>query len=324
MSEVTTDETTEEVIEDITEEVESPEESFDMEAAMSNKRVIPTVDEESEEDETEETEEEDETEEVEIEENVEEELFTLKINGQDQDFTLEQMKLLARKSGAAEERFQEAADGRRQLEDAFKALRTNPFEFMEKMGLDPKQLTEEYLTGIYELDSMSTEQKEAYNDKQELDKLRKQGEMTRAEQEQALRNTQADKHREQYDIEFTKALETADVPKTPETVSKMARYVKQGIDTGIEITVSDAATLVAEDLFNEEQNIVGKMTPEQIKKKFGADFIKKLKNYDLNKIKDPEQGNKVTKATKTSKKGKRRAPKPKSLRDMFSSIENTL
>jgi hypothetical protein len=313
-------------------EGESTEDTFDMEEALNGDRGYGTEHDITFDDEEEESEEEESDnegdgaeEEPESAESTEEtqqpEVYILPINGEDQEFTLAELKTMASKVAGSDQRFSEAAEQRRQVEDAYKALRENPFEFMSKMGLDTRELTEKFLTKEYEIESMSPEQKEAYTNAKKV-KDYEQKELTRSEQEKELvRQAEAEKAREAYDTEFTKALEGTELPKTPETVSRMARYVKQGIDSGIEISATDAAALVAEDYYGERKKTYSKMDEGQLLRALGSDVVKKLKKYDMKKIISPESGNR---ATRQQPRAKRKAPKARSLSDMLNSIEESL
>ena len=76
------------------------------------------------------------------------EKYTLKVNGQENQYTLDELMRMASKGQGAEEKFRQAADSRRQLEDIFVSLKNDPVAVLNKMGLNTREIFEDYLSNI--------------------------------------------------------------------------------------------------------------------------------------------------------------------------------
>lgn len=315
-------ETTEEAVEETTEQVDEPtleEDDFDLEEALGGDRRFEEVNN-NEEEGTEDNPEED----VENEDTgdiKEEQKYSLKIDGEEQEFTLDQLKNMASKASGADKKFYEASEGRRKLQDVVTNMKDSPWETLQKLGHDPVKLAEDLLYEKYRLKEMSDEEREIYNIRKENEKFKQEKEMSSRQAKELELQQATESAKEQYDREFTEALHSVDIPKDANSVKRMASYVEEGLRSGVEVTASDAARLVAEDLVNEATTMLSKLEADKLESILGKDVVKKLQNHGLSKIKDPEQGNRAS-TNKVRKKSK--APSMRTISSLFSDIESTL
>jgi hypothetical protein len=288
--------------------------------------------EDTETDTDDETEEEsDETKEETEEEKDGVEKHTLKVLGEKLELTLDELKQLASKGKGADQKFHQAAESRRKIEEVFKALEENPFATLGKMGKNVKEMAEDFLMKEYELDSMTPEQKETYKMKQEFEEMkRRENETVRQTKEREAQEA-AEKARVDLEEKFTSGLTEHGLPANDVTLSKMAyhmesvlNYNKEQKNQGlpeIRVDVSKMAEMVAESLVEENKRIVNELTPEKLEQMYGKDFVKKLQKMSLKKIKSVEDGNRATKPSGTTR---RKAPSQRTISDMFKEIESSL
>lgn len=234
--------------------------------------------------------------------------FKLTINGHEEELTLEQLQSLAQKAGGADQKFMEAAKERKRIEGVLEKLKSSPFEVLQKLGLDPKDISEKYLTEIYTKESLPEEQRKLLEMQEQVKKLEKEKtDIQKAEQEKLV-SMEAEKQREKYDYEISTALEKTTLPKTPNTIARVANYLLQGLQEGIDVPVDKAVALVEEDFKTESKSLYENMEAEKLAKVLGPDLIKKLKGYDLSQINTPEDKNRVKQAIppKSNRKSKKK------------------
>jgi len=271
---------------------------------------------------TEETTEDDKPEE-EVAEKKEEPLpekITIKVDGVDREYTREQILQLASKAQNADDRYQQAADGRKKVVDMIEGAKDNTAEFLESIGINVEDFATKYLTPIIEREQMTDEERRVYDIEQENKQLKSKDEKSVKEQEKAEQARLADQYRAGYDKEITEALTEVKLPKKPIIVSRVASYLisdrqmredarKNGtLDRlGPEMSSKEAVALVKEDYNNEAKDILSSMDVQKIKEAIGEENFKKLKQADLDKITSPQDGNKLKSPTDPA--GKRKSKK---------------
>ena len=294
------------------EAVAEGEESID-EMVSENEEPSTEESEEVDTEDSDESEEEESSEEVtETPEEPAEETYKLNVYGKEIEVDKEQLIALAQKGTAADKNFNDTEKQRQELLGVINDLKdpTKLFPLLNKMGHDTRKITEDYLYEEYQKEKMTDEQKQALDYKTRAEAAeRREADGLKEKQSQELLARQ-EEIREEYDQEFSKALEEVTIPKTKESVAKMAYYMEAGLAEGTQITAKEAATLVQQDMNGYYKELVDKSTPEQLISMFGEGLGKKLSNFDLSKIKSPQDGNKVdVEKTKSTSKGKKKSPK---------------
>ena len=295
---VIAEEVSEEVTDDVTEDGEEVLDNIESE----DEEVSDESEEETVEEETDET----------PEEAKEPEKYVLKAYGKEFEVDADQLKDLAEQGLGAQQKFQQTAQEKKQLLEAMNDIR-DPNKYVEtlkKMNVPQDEIRkamEDYLIAQMEQENLSDEQKQALELKRENEALKAEKAQEVKEKEARELAAQQDKWREKYDNDFTEALSSEEIPKTAESIAKMAFYMESALKEGVEISAKDAATLVKEDMANYYKDLAEKASPEQLISIFGEKLGTKLKNYDLSKIKTPEDGNKVTTNTPNPKiKGRKK------------------
>lgn len=193
-------------------------------------------------------------------------------------------------------------------------LQNNPIQLMKEIYASNNdaliKLSEEILLEYLENEMLDPKEREYRTLKEENERLKKEREkeeLTRKEQKEL-------KIQEEYsrkvESEIIDALEMSDLPKTENTVKRIANYLIMGIDRGLNLTVSQVIPLVQEDIQNELSELIGKSDNEKLLKFLGEDKLKVIRQADLSRLKtfkntnsNSEQENKTwTKKDKPEKK----------------------
>jgi hypothetical protein len=198
---------------------------------------------------------------------------------------------------AAEER-KAAADERKKAEDLYQKFKSKPFEVMAELGLDPRTMSEEFLLEMLNEESLTPEQKKqremekklkTYEEKEvEREKSAKEQkereEMTAKERELA---DLTDKTHKEYETQFIEALEKTSLPRTPTTIRRVAEVVYQNAVKGVDISVDHALRIVEGDIRSGLSETLKGLDGDSLISFLGEDTVKKIRKYEVSKVKNP-------------------------------------
>ncbi len=217
----------------------------------------------------------------------------LKINGREMELDEPEVIRRAQLASAADEKFREAADMRKQAEQFFKTLLEDPKSVLMhpevRDRINFRALAEEYLGAELQKEMMSPEQREL----EELRQYKKQQDEARqrSEQEQMTRTQQEEMTKLQqraaaeYDKKITDVLAQSNLPKTAYTVKRVAELLHGALTKGYDLDVQTAVDMVREGYMTDVQSLVGGLEGESLVKVLGNDIIKRLRKFDLERIK---------------------------------------
>lgn len=254
--------------------------------------------------------------------------FTPKVNGRQREIELdlgndeEILKYLS-KAMAADEKFEEAASLRKNVEALVNELKSNPRGVLShpELGLDLRKFAEDILNEEIEELKKTPEQKELEKLRKELqdkdnrlkaeEEAKRQAEMARLE-EQAFK---------QFDDDITAALEKSSLPKSPYVIKRIADTMIEAVNMGYkDVTVFDIMPIVENQVSGELQNMFEIMPEEVMEKLIGQKNLTRLRKRRLaTKGKPVETAQQVKEASKSNKDGKEanKGDKPVKFKDIF-------
>lgn len=229
----------------------------------------------------------------------------LKVNGQDTELTYNDIFDRVQKEMAADQKYKKAAElektahlTQQQLQVFLEACRDNPSLFFKELGIDERAHAENILAGLIqkEVDPETWElkQKAAEYDswKAKQAKEEKAREVAQAKKIQAEMAEQA---RVQIEQDILGALAAKNIPDPfkPEAVKRMASYMENALNQGLELQPGDyshIADIVMESFESEHKNFLKAKAPRDILESIPyediAAFVK-----DRNKVlKNPQGG----------------------------------
>lgn len=249
--------------------------------------------------------------------------YKVKIDGQESE--VEENELIAgyqtRKASA--KHMEEAAALRKQSEQFIAMLKKDPLKILSHpaLGHDLRKLAEEYLGGVLEDELLDPTAKEL---KQLKQKMSEAEEKTKAEKEEAEAQINAElkgRFTEHYNTSILKVLETSGLPKTSDTVKRMAYYLHQGLLHKMDLKPEDVVDLVKEDYLTTIKELFGAADAEKLTELLGDDVIKKVRKADIEKMKK----NPMNEVRTPEKQGAPRGEKKKEGKDatkFFRSLRN--
>lgn len=218
----------------------------------------------------------------------------LKINGKEVELEQSEIDRRAALFSSAEDKFQEAAQMRKEAQSVVEALRGNTEAVLEALGIDVDAFAEERLSRQVQRSMMSPEQQEledlrAYRSQQEQTQQQTQQQQQQTEEQQRTEQM-VHQYRQQYDQDITRALSQVEVPKTAATVRRVAVLMKNALNHGYDLPVETAASMVQEELRSDVSTMYGGLEGEQLIKQLGPELTRKIRAYDLAQIKARRQG----------------------------------
>lgn len=212
------------------------------------------------------------------------------------------------KARAANKRFEEAAKLRKEAE----AKEQRVSQFLEALEADPAAIVTKILgrDKFIEIAENALWQhiqkqkqyeglpehvvKELHEKELLAEKARKYEELERQqreEQERQKAEAEQAQYRQKWEKTIVEGLEQhgADLPRTMETVARAAKFIQAALDNDVPVDMAEVAEQVRESYINEHRALFSQMTPEQAFKLFGEDTARKLREYDLSRLKSPVQ-----------------------------------
>ena len=253
--------------------------------------------------------------------------YQLKVNNKVKDIELdlsndEDIKRYLQKAEASDEKFQEAATLRKQVEQLVSELKKNPLAILKhpELGIDVKALAQQVLNEEIEEMKLSPEQKrikeleDALKTKEEKEKQfeeeRKNAEKARLEQQAA----------EDLDEQVTSALAKSNLPKSPYVLRRISDTMLAAMDMGFnDVKVEDIMHFVQEQINGEIQRLFDEAPEDTFEKVMEGIFGKKhLDKYRKTKIskskKAPSSTPAQVKDTGTTSKTEKKPEDVKKLR----------
>lgn len=165
----------------------------------------------------------------------------------------------AQKAWAAERRFQEAHRTRQQVEYLLKTLKDprQLWQALKHLGHDPRQVAETYLLEQIEEENLTPEQKKVRDAERIIQEREQEKQQSEQRQKQERHTKLMSQYSEEYSGQIVKALETSGLPKSPETVKKMAEYMLIGLERGVRLAPEEVVPMVRNYFMRQISELLG-------------------------------------------------------------------
>lgn len=215
------------------------------------------------------------------------------------------LQRLAQMGLASQKKFQEAAQARQKAENFVKMLRENPLEVLKhpSLGLNFRELAENYLYEQLQEEAIPPEERQAKAEREELERYRR-AEQERQQQEQTAQQEELkERYRQDYQAKFIEALNNSGLPRSDWTITRMATYMRQAIQSGMtNVTPQDVAHLVKQDWVTAQREMYGSLDADKLIEVLGQDVVDKIGKHRAEKFKAQSQGTRPGKVGQSSSK----------------------
>jgi hypothetical protein len=204
-------------------------------------------------------------------------MYKVKVDGQEIEVDEEELKKGYSHSKAAEKRMQEASLSRKEAETVLRMFKESPRQAMQQLGLDVRKLAEEVIQDELRDAMLTPEQKELRKYKGELERYQTSEKEARAQYEKQQQDAEMERYTETIQNEIVQTLNTAGLPRTEKTISRIAYYMQSALAAGFgNVTPDDVIEYVKKDYVTDIQSMVGGLSEEQIEAFLGADVLRKV------------------------------------------------
>lgn len=232
--------------------------------------------------------------------DAEKKIWKMKIFDKEVDFDAtdltkdeEKLKKLVQKGLAADVRFQQASEVEKQLAGIIRALREKPegvllneklghkpevlFERLVKaLGPNARPIIEKIMGGYVDQELMDPKDRELAETKQKMAEYEEEKRKAQqAEQDKQMADLKSH-YQEQYSKDIMTTLEKSGLPKTPSTVKRMAYYMHQGLQRGVQFQAADVVDFVKQDYIAETTELYGALDGDVLLSILGPALTDKL------------------------------------------------
>lgn len=227
--------------------------------------------------------------------------YKLKVGGKDLEVDEGELLKRAQMGYSADQKWQEAANMRKQMDSFIQLLQTNPAKALEQMGYDVDKFAEDRIKYRIEEMQKSPEQIEKEKMQRELEQIKAEREQEKLQAQEAEKQRLQDQYALEIENDISSAFddESFGLPKTPYFVKRVADMmilaVQEGIKTNNDrlknITAKDVLPIVKEEIQKELRETYSLSSDEVFEQLVGKD---RLNKYRKGKIKKTATGKPAT------------------------------
>jgi hypothetical protein len=250
----------------------------------------------------------------------------VKVDGQEMEVDYDTLLKDYQTSKAAQQRFNEAAQTRKQAEEILQLFKQDPRKALThpSIGVDLNSFAQQILAEQIEEAMLSPEQREARDMKKKLSiyeqQEQQQRERVKAEQEEQLRVTAES----ELSSTVMTALQSGGLPNTPATVTRIATYMYQAYQQGFEATPEQIINHVKNGYMDDVKTLLGSSPEETLLAILGPDVVNKIVKSQLNKVKKGQAKQLALPTTLTERNQPNAKPARMSREEYFESLKKKI
>ncbi len=222
-------------------------------------------------------------------------IFEVKVNGKTVKMTRQEVIDHASMSHAANDKFNEAKKTRSEVDRIIKSAKSNPIEALmdPALGLTKDQIRDAfekwYAKEYIEPETLTADQKRIREQEERLSKYEQQDKEKKEREEKEQEDKLTHHQREFLQGQIIEALEKSNLPKTKETVRKIAFYMRQNLANGWEAPMEMIIRQVKNDRQGSFRDEIENCSIEQAVELLGEGFMNKVRSHDLQKLRERRQ-----------------------------------
>lgn len=216
-------------------------------------------------------------------ETVEEELpFDIEEDPEVVEYLTKQLQL----AKAAQRAMQENSSFQKQVQDFLGSFKKDTKAALLQMGIDPKEFAAQVIEEEIKKQQMSPEERERQELQEKIRKLEEERKMEKEELEKREYERLLQQEYEKVETQITSALETSGLPKSPYAVKKIADYLLVAAEKGVELSASDIAPIVREEIQREMRELIAALDEDAAEEFIGKEVLNKIRKKKLKQAKE--------------------------------------
>jgi hypothetical protein len=225
----------------------------------------------------------------------------LKIGGEERELPLSEILKLASKGEGAEQRFRQAAEKEREIENLLRKLPEDTIGALEhlvgdrsraaksvmaQLMKDPRTRAEveSFLVETYEYESKPEPERRKVDEHRDLQaKAKRLEEIEKRDQEQRY-TQEVQQHQQRFAQGFTQALGASGIPVTQHTMARMALHTEHALERHERVTLAEIAGRVRDELRADVSAHVGSLDADALAELLGEEKLGALRKRDVEKL----------------------------------------
>lgn len=183
----------------------------------------------------------------------------------------------------------EAKNQQAQIQQFVQSFQTDPKGTLKQMfqsnNKQLQQIAEEIILEQMEEEMLDPREKELRDLRAEKERYARELEEEKKRIEEEEQQRMSSQYAQQFEQDIINVLETSSLPKTENTVKRLAQYKLLGLQKNMDVPFTKIAEMVQADLENEISQLFGAGKIEQLIKLIGEDKLKEIRKQDLSRIK---------------------------------------
>jgi antitoxin component of RelBE/YafQ-DinJ toxin-antitoxin module len=251
----------------------------------------------------------------------------LKIDGEEYEEDLpfevdedhaEYLKKNLQLSKKAQKSMQSEASLRSQVDQFVKSLKGDTKNTLKQMGIDPKEFAAMIIEEELQQQAMTPEQRERAELEAKLKALEDERRLEKEEFDKREYERLTQQEYERIDTKMTAVIDQAGIPKSPYVVKKIAQYMQDGLQYGVNLEPEDVIGLVKEEIQSDLKELLSALGEDKVESFIGKDILDKVRKKNLAKAKStPATLKAAIKDVGSSKKVDTKPQERKNMKDFF-------
>jgi hypothetical protein len=232
------------------------------------------------------------------------------LDGEELEVDYEEMRKGYQRAQAANKRFleakrlrEEASQDTDKIKQLFALAKDDPDILLEALGVEPLTYAERRLLKQIDEEKKSPAQQEAEKWERIAEQRRREAEKYDAEQRSRAEQQATEKWVAHFTNIVDQTIEKAGFTKSQLNTSRVGKYIEIALANEMEPDIDDMAQSLIEDYGSEHKALYGSLPGEQLAKLLGEDGLKKLREYDMGRLKSEKSfgGGRKSEADDTEK-----------------------
>ena len=245
-------------------------------------------------------------------------LYKVTVDGEEMEVDEDELRRGYAHNRAASKRMEEAAMSRKEAEQVIRLFKENPRQAFQMLGSDARKFAEDVINQELRDSMMSPQEKELRDYKAKVDAYENERRQAQAQYEQQQMEDAINKQAESIQSEIISTLDTAGLPKTDRTVSRIVYYLQSALQAGYpNVGPKDVIEQVKQDYIHDFKSMIGGLSEDQIELFLGSDLVRKVAKSTVKAEKKAAIIPKEVNANRGDKKAEKKVLSP---RDFFNNL----
>lgn len=209
--------------------------------------------------------------------------------------TLAEIKQLREKAKGADQKFREAAEAKKQVEQFMERFQQDPLSILKdkRLPINQRELAEKMLLASLEEEMLTPEQRKLREYEAKVKDYETKEQAVAREREERETEQRREIKRQEISQMFSKAMEATPLSKDPETAAMamrdMAMMLRAAKERGIEVSAEDLAQHAQAKYQKAMYSLANQLEGDDLIGFLGEDVVKKIRKADLARLRANNQ-----------------------------------